>query len=146
MSLALNKDGCPAVTAAVAASQHRSHESNDNSSQDDISFGCPSGSKATKAFLQNSRRKEFWNEKKDKQAHEMTWATYHAAEVLKFAATQNSINARVGHLILLGQKRQAMNLLQQTQDMIEVPQDALVAGNSDNNSDDDEDDDECPSK
>ena len=69
----------------------------------------------------------------------MARATYHATEVLKFAATQNAINARVGHLILLGQKRQAMDLLNQTQDMIEIPQDAPQHDNSEEDSDDAED-------
>ena len=70
----------------------------------------------------------------------MARATYHATEVLKFAATQNAINARVGHLILLGQKRKAMDLLNRTEDMVEVPQDAPIHGQGHENSDDESDD------
>ena len=113
-----------------------------------ISFARPGGSKSSKAYIDQARRKEYWNQKKHKEMVRLTHATNRSANILQFAATQNAISARVGHLILLGDKEKARQLLQETEDMVVVPDDGLIpvpaatASVGDNDEDDYDEEDE----
>ena len=68
----------------------------------------------------------------------MTPATHLATNVLKFSTTQNAISAWVGHLILLGQKKKAMILLEHTTGLMDIPDNTQVHNDSDDENDEDD--------
>ena len=85
-----------------------------------VDFARPGGAKKAKMFLKSSRRKEYWHQQKDRCMVELTRATLQTADVLRFAATQNAISARVGHYIMLGQRKKAYDLLESTNDLLDI--------------------------
>jgi hypothetical protein len=69
---------------------------------------------------------EYWNKKRDMRMVQTiqamtrhTKATEKATETLKFSAYQNAISARVGHYLMLGQNRRALDLLDRTENSID---------------------------
>jgi No apical meristem-associated C-terminal domain len=96
----------------------------------------PMGTKNAKELIRQAERREFWNKKRDKRMRALTKATNRASKVLEFSAFQQAINARVGHYILLGQNKKALELMRETADGVQLP--PQEAADDDEDSDDEE--------
>jgi hypothetical protein len=98
----------------------------------------PGGSKAAKAFKERSRIRDAYNAKKIQAMKELTRQTKRSADILKFSAHQNAISARVGHFIMLGQNSRALQLLNDTDDMVILPDEPEEKNSEEENSEDEE--------
>jgi hypothetical protein len=91
----------------------------------------PKGSKAAKMQRKIFARREFWNRKKYEQMKKLTKATNDSTKMLRYSTFQNSISARIGHYIMLGQNETALRLLRESEGTLELPDEV------DENDDDD---------